>query len=227
MAKELGLKKFPTKANIKGNWTPAGQTATRKPKPLYKRQRGKLHTQWAADAAGNPDYRRNSQGEVLYRKRILTHDPAQGINQGVELKTETFHLVDEGNGNVRMQKYEPPTAEQLAKRQRREQAQDLMPALADELIAQGLTVEEIVARLKSGPTTAPAPAAAPPVEEAEPDPEEDLSEFPKRYAPGRYHLADGTSFQGKKEAAEKANDEIVQRIAEAKDAAEALKDWQE
>lgn len=53
----------------------------------------------------------------------------------------------------------------------------------------------------TGPVTTPSPVG-----------------FPKRYAPGRYYLSDGTKFQGTKEAADIAEAAVQEqkRAAEAK-----------
>lgn len=161
-------------------------------------------------------------GEQRQRKHGVTGEALYGLNKP-ELYTleRTFYLESDGQGNIYKVDYTPPTPEQIEAERRKQAAKEMVPALAEALVAEGLTPADLIARLRApvptdnGSTQSPAGDTVPEPDSPTGDATEPEKEYPVMYAPGRWELSDGTKMQGKKEDAEQAEAAIQQALADA------------
>jgi hypothetical protein len=63
-----------------------------------------------------------------------------------------FFLYDEGNGNVRKERYEPPSPEAIERARRERRGKELMSAFEKYLVDTDLTPEQLMQRFMQGPT---------------------------------------------------------------------------
>lgn len=159
-------------------------------------------------------------GEQKQRKHGVTGEALYGLNKP-ELYTleRTFYLESDGQGNIYKVDYIPPTPEQIEAERRKQAAKDMMPALAEALVAEGLTAEEIVARLR-GPATTRASTVDDSVqssvaESPTGDTTEPEKEYPVLSSPGRWELSNGEIFAGKKVEAQAREAELQAALADA------------
>ena len=91
-----------------------------------------------------------AEGYQDYRKNRTTGESAYPLNRAEFFDLEEiFYLLSEGNGNIRKEPYRPPTEAQLASDRRRLQVQALGGGrLAELLVDEGITAEEVVGAIK-------------------------------------------------------------------------------
>ena len=138
-------------------------------------------------------------GERMMRKHAITGEPMYGLNEPKVFEENLlFFLESEGNGNIRMQLYTPPTEEQVAAEERTKNIEAMKGHLAEVLVDRGVTPEQLLAGVTPEKFTAldlvePVP---PPEPGTEPDTEPG-TEYPKALGGGWWGLSDGEKVQVK------------------------------
>lgn len=193
---------------------PTGQVAHGQ-YPLYRMTRKMVvDKEVLRDDDGNEMWKTNPQGEKLYRM----YRPIIGEEELL------FYLQSDGQGNVVMVDYTPPTAEQIAAEQREQNVERAQRELAEALVDEGMTASELIAAIR-GPV--PTPDAddegAVPPPDAEEEPEE--REYPYNYGVGLWYLSeaheaaceagDAKGFKGSREEAEEKAEEWEQAAQNA------------
>jgi len=149
-------------------------------------------------------------GAQRWRKNVMTGEPLYPLNRSaLHEETRIFFLESEGNGNVHMQAWTPPSDEEVARIERARQIADVrerMDAAMADLVASGVSPETLVASLVN---------QKPPVtdnqamQDATPEPLLPPVSFPKALSPGRWELSNGSVFRGKKVEAEEMEARLV------------------
>lgn len=163
------------------------------------------------------------EGYRRYRKNQVTGELAYPLNKPVVYDhEELFYLESEGNGNVVKVKYRHPSAADRERAQLRERVAAMKDQMAEVMVKEGVTPEDLVAMLRQGrrPFVAPAPvdkaavtaAFAPPPVAAGPE-----IEYPVALDDGRWKLSNGNVMPGTRDEAEEAELAVI----EAREAAAA------
>lgn len=88
-------------------------------------------------------------GERMWRKHGVTGEPLYPLSRPEIYEEELlFYLESDGQGNVVMVDYSFPTPEELAERERRKQVDRMVPALAEALVDEGVTPENVIDALR-------------------------------------------------------------------------------
>jgi len=122
-------------------------------------------------------------------------------------QVRVFYLESQGNGNVGLVDYTPPTEAELAEADRQRRIEAVRDEFAAQVVDQGLSVAEILNRIKGDPVVVPE------LEEDVPEPDEPA--FPRDLGGGWWRLSDGTKIQHAKtdyELVVKAEEEAVARV---------------
>ncbi len=191
--------KVPPQGSVMAGTTPWGDQ-------LYRLRRARSKSVPAYDEDGKRMYRRSLTGDKLYP-----------MNRPELYEEELlFYLHSEGNGNVVMVPWSPPTQEQIDQKKRKETIKEMQEKLAEKLVDSGMSPDEAVARLVGGvPMTEYVVDDEPAVEEtvaevvvekpkkkkakkAPPVDESGRVVFPYMYGPGMWKLSDESTFRGKK-----------------------------
>lgn len=170
-------------------------------KPLWKVTRQRSRSVPQLDKNGEQVWKKHATtGEDIIKKRRP------------EFYTEELigYEESEGNNNVTFVQWAPPTATEIAARERAEKIAALGGGrLAELMVDRGVSPEALFDRLTAPApapqqeATAPTPNASEDVQKAaEADPA--LVAYPHMYAPGRWRLSNGTTLRGKREDAEAA-----------------------
>jgi hypothetical protein len=126
-------------------------------------------------------------GEQLWEKHPAT---AQPLYRRWRLVRDEYDLLftmeNDGQGNTYVQKYTPPSPEEIAAKEQEQQAARFKDDLARLASERGISAEALLARLMDAGSAAE---------------EEDAVEYPENYAPGRWRLSNGKKMQGTKEEA--------------------------
>lgn len=157
---------------------------------------------------GEQEWAKNPQnGEPLYKKNrpeIYTDD-------------RIFYMEDQGNGNVAMVQWVPPSQKEVEEAEFRGKVTAMKDQLAETLVRRGVSVDDLLNSLVNG---TPLQAAALPIQSSEPQGEAEIVPeqaeiklgVAEHLGAGWWMLSNGTKFRGSKEDAE----EQEQRIYEAK-----------
>lgn len=143
-----GIKRIKAELKPPRDATPAGVTPNGK--QLYRRSRPRAIIVDRKDpVTGEQQYRKNTlTGEEIFKLRK--------VEEVIEVE-QLFYLENEGNANVRMIPYKPPSDEERAANERRQQIADFQAefqeALAEEALSEGLSPTELIARMR--PTGGP------------------------------------------------------------------------
>lgn len=122
----------------------------------------------------------DEDGKRVTRKNRLTGEDIILRNKPVvEEVTDMFYLVDQGNGQIEMMPYTPPTPEELAAKAREEKIDQTSRQLSEALVDQDVDVADLIGAIKG--------RKAPP--EAEKDASEGEKSYPDMYGPGLWHLS--------------------------------------
>ena len=147
-------------------------------------------------------------GEQRWRKNQMTGEPLYPLNRPEVYDEEfIFFLESQGNGNVSIVKYTPPSEEEMARARRAERLAQVKDAFFDKLLDMGLEPAEMFERLLGAEKPAVA-VPAPRVPEFVPAAMETspssvtLADFPKPIGGGWWILSSGAKVQGKKEDVE-------------------------
>lgn len=140
----------------------------------------------------------------VWRKNQMTGEPLYPVNEPVPYEEELiFYLESEGNGQVNMVKYTPPSPEELARAQKAQRVQDMQEQLAEALVDADITPSSLLDMLR-GRKAAPAPKPAEPV-----------VEYPVHLGGPRWQLSNGSVVSGKKVDAQRQEAELQAAIADA------------
>lgn len=146
-------------------------------------------------------------GQRVWETHPTTAKPLYPRNRLVRYEEEhTFTLQQDGQFNLYMEDYRPPSAEELEAERKKLAAAKLLPSLAEALVEEGIDVNDFMAFLKGkraeeaaevetdepGPNPSPKPTG------------EDQVTYPAPAGVGRWKLSNGETIQGKKEDALKA-----------------------
>lgn len=132
-----------------------------------------------------------------FAKNPMTGEPLYGKNEP-EFYTETilFFLEDQGNGNVSIVPYTPPTQEQLDKVARDHKVKRIQGELAEKLVARNIDIDALLDALSKAPAAGPvAPVAA--VAAAGTPPAPLTIPEPKALGSGWYQLSNGDKVRCK------------------------------
>ena len=155
-------------------------------------------------------------GHQKYRRAATTGEPLYGINKPERYtQHQVFTLESQGNNNVEMIPYCPPTPEELAADDRARKIAAMQPVLAATLVDAGLTPEDLVARLSQA--VAPSPVAVVEPEQvvvSVSDQAPPAEVFPQDKGGAVWLLSDGNKVRGEVKARE-AQDAINKAKADA------------
>lgn len=196
-------------------------------------------------------------GERTMRRHPINGEALYGLNKPEIYDQElVFYLESDGQGNVYMVEYRPPTPEQLAEQARQEQIAAMQGQLAEVFVDEGISPADLVKAIRDGRAAVGVPevkrgksrkpqtdggAAGDGAQEdgdeapSTPAPSavaESFVEFPIIKSPGVWQLCDGSIFgdskdKKKKDEAEAANAEAKARLAATAEAqAQAAADQQ-
>lgn len=149
----------------------------------------------------------NDDGEQKYRRNLTTGEKLYPLYRP-EIYTEEllFWLESDGQGNIYMTPYLPPTAEQLAERERNSRIAAMRDEISAALVDAGISPQELIvaalaARAREQEHMAEVvreeeEAELVALEEEKPTFLADFSEYPKNVGPGIWDLSDGTRIGG-------------------------------
>lgn len=174
-------------------------------------------------------------GERAYRISQITGEQLYPLREKNIVDEEvTFYLHSQGNGNVEMVPYRPPTEEEKREQLIRRQAAQMVPQLTEELARRKITPAQLLDALFGGqrqqappppPEVAQAGASSGSIPEPGAEPAEfapDFSQYPlKASGVGRWELSSGEIVKGNREAAEQAEAKLQQEQYEAQQEARA------
>ena len=165
----------------------------------------------------------------VWRKNQMTGEPLYAVFKREDFEeTILFYLESQGNNNVEIHPYVPPSAEQLAREDRTRRIAEMREGLAEALVDAGLTPAELLARVAK--PTVPAVSAEPStttfadvpitltdetntVTSAPVDP----TVYPLYMPPGRWKLSSGAIVKCKKDEAELMETELQLAALEARE----------
>ena len=105
-------------------------------KQLYKLVRKRGHNEPRLDA----------DGQRAYRKHPTTGEPLVPLNKFVpDTETKIFFLESEGNANVRMVDWKPPSEKEQAAAILKMKIEQMMPKMAEAFVVAGVDPDEVVA----------------------------------------------------------------------------------
>lgn len=162
----------------------------------------------------------------VWRKNQMTGEPLYPVNRPqVYEETILFYLESQGNNNVELHPYIPPSAEQLAREERARRVAEMREGLAEALVDAGLTPAELLARIKqpdSGSiTVADLPVTLTDETNTVTTAPVDLVEYPVYMPPGRWQFSNGRILKCKKEEAVAIEAELQAATREAAENAAA------
>lgn len=144
----------------------------------------------------------DEKGEQKWRINRVTGEAAYRLYKP-EVYDEhlLFYLHSQGNGNVSMVEWTPPTPEELAAQERERQIKQMMPAVAAAFVDKGITPEQLADWVRGGmpePAVAEAEVTEPPKRShrkgaARPA---EVVHYPLALGPDRWLLSDGSAFSG-------------------------------
>ena len=134
-------------------------------------------------------------GEQRWRKNQMTGEPLYPLNKPESYEqVRTFYLESQGNGNVQLVDWSPPSEEQLARAQKALRAAEMREALLEALVESGIEPSALVANLKAKPTPNESPAS--PVDPTAMGSTQTGPREPQMFAPGRWRLSNGEVVKG-------------------------------
>ncbi len=176
--------------------------------------------------------RLDEDGKQMFRVNPTTGEALPGMPKlrkpEIYEEEQLFYLESDGHNNVHKVFWTPPSEEDLRAAQRRQEIAGVKDQLAEMLVDEGITPQDLIAAIRGGRPSAPAPKGedAPPElaerDDAGPDAETvddaetevvevDFGEYPKYLKVGTWELCNGEQVGGpgdkalKKEAAQELN----------------------
>ena len=189
---ESGISKPPLDA-VAAGVTPDGHQLYRRPRPVVTK------SPRIDPKTGERAWRRDPNGQPL----VPLNDYV------VSSEDVLFYLEDQQNGNVEMVRYCPPSAEELAAKDRAAKIAAMQAGLAEAAVDAGLTPQEVMARI-AGAKAATVTAATAPVVIA------DLAEYPIHIGGPKWLLSHGENFFGNRADAEKAESKVTDAMRMAR-----------
>jgi hypothetical protein len=163
-------------------------------------------------------------GEQAWRRHGVTNEPLVAKRKPeIYENVRVFYLESEGNGNVRMIPWAPPSPKELADAARRLRLVEVQEELVEGLVDSGISpaqllqaAKDVIGAERGLPEAQPA-TTSPTIDPGEPP--QPPGKWPKNVAPKLWQLSDGTKFKGFKVEAVKAQAQLER--AQAKDRAAA------
>jgi hypothetical protein len=147
-----------------------------------------------------------------YRKNQMTGEKMHPIRRA-ELYDDKrmFYLESQGNGNVSVIDWAPPSAEQVADAERRQKIAEMKDALAERLVERGFSVDDVIDRLLGLPPAKEEVGSGSVVVQ----PQAADTDYPVQVGESTWKLSSGAQFQGAKEEAVAAEEAVREVRLEA------------
>jgi len=146
-------------------------------------------------------------GQQRWRKNQMTGEPLYALNRPQSYEqVRIFYLESQGNGNVVLIPWAPPSAEELARAQKAQRVAEMQEKLAEALVDSGMEPVDLLASLKAKPSVTTSATQSVNVEV--PAATVTGVTYPEMYAPGRWRLSNGTTMQGKRTDATEAEERV-------------------
>lgn len=168
--------------------------------------------------------RLDEKGQQMFRVNPTTGEALPGMPKlrkpEIYEEEQLFYLESDGHNNVHKVFWTPPSEEELRAAQRRQQVDSVKDQLAEMLVDEGISPQDLVAAIRGG-TAGPKPEDAPPEVKdsnggtgegengANPDaplPDVDFGEYPKYLKVGTWELCNGEQVGGPGDKALKKED---------------------
>lgn len=131
------------------------------------------------------------KGHQRHNKHALTGQELVGLRKPVVYEEELiFTWEDQLNGNAGPLAYVPPSADEIAAKDRAKRRAEMQDALLEAMAESGLEPADVISALRGEKTEY--------VDRVTEEAVEPAAEYPNMYAPGRWRLSNGETVQGKK-----------------------------